>query len=902
MPENARWRDEIRPLLSGVSLPPERETEIIDEIAEHLESEYERALAFGASEPEARERALLFLEDGEFLSEYLKEIERPAYSEPVAPGSTRTKRILPELWQDIRYAGRMFRKNPGFTALAVLSLALGIGANSAMFSIISAVLIRPLPYPESERLVRAIESGYYPVGGLAALQQQSTTMDITSAFPGIDQNLVVEGEAWRITGSIVASNLFGVLRAEPQLGRTLRSGDERPGTDNVVVLSHALWRDRFAADPGVIGRLVMLGDMQRQIVGVMPAGFTFPDSATKFWIPMRVDTRDQVALWSRLFVPVVARLRDGITLEQAQTEIRSLSREMIKLYPYKMGREFNAQATVVPLQDFLVTGIRRRLIVLQGAIGLVLLIACANVANLLLVRASSRQKEMALRIAMGASRSRIVRQLLTESVLLALAGGICGIALARWSGTVLKLILPAGVADWSTVSIGWNVLVFAAVLSLLTGLGFGLAPAVTASGNDLAGLIKTGGQRASGTAKARIRSALIVAEISVAVVLAVGAGLLIRSLWSLSQVNPGFEAQHILTLRVSPNRSLCLQRDACVALYNDLLTRTQSVPGVYEVAAVNALPLSSRIPHLPVTLEDHPFNPAEQVAPLFWTGVVTPEYFRVMRVPILAGRGFSDSDSQNATPVVIVSASTAERYWPNQNVVGKHVRINFEQTYRTIIGVTADVRQFSLSGRTPDHIDGALYMPYAQSVQVDGQLPEAMTLIVRAGGGISEVTSRIRELVKDLNPNVPVSEVRTMASLVDDSTQQPRSMAWLFASFASVALLLAAIGAYGVVSWSTAQRTFEIGVRIALGAPRTNVVRLVLAQSLRLVTCGLIIGVAGSFALARVLKAFLYDTASSDAFTFAGVSGIMVFVALLAGYIPARRAASVDPVTALRVE
>jgi putative ABC transport system permease protein len=303
-----------------------------------------------------------------------------------------------------------------------------------------------------------------------------------------------------------------------------------------------------------------------------------------------------------------------------------------------------------------------------------------------------------------------------------------------------------------------------------------------------------------------------------------------------------------------------------------------------------------------VTLEDHPFNPAEQVAPLFWTGVVTPEYFRVMRVPILAGRGFSDSDSQNATPVVIVSASTAERYWPNQNVVGKHVRINFEQTYRTIIGVTADVRQFSLSGRTPDHIDGALYMPYAQSVQVDGQLPEAMTLIVRAGGGISEVTSRIRELVKDLNPNVPVSEVRTMASLVDDSTQQPRSMAWLFASFASVALLLAAIGAYGVVSWSTAQRTFEIGVRIALGAPRTNVVRLVLAQSLRLVTCGLIIGVAGSFALARVLKAFLYDTASSDAFTFAGVSGIMVFVALLAGYIPARRAASVDPVTALRVE
>lgn len=902
MPENVKWRDEIRPLLNGASLPPAREAEIIDELAEHLQNEYESALAFGASEPEARKRALACLDDRELLSEQLRGIERSTYSEPVVPGKTRTKRFLPDLWQDIRYAGRMFRKNPGFTALAVLSLALGIGANSAMFGIISAVLIRPLPYPESQRLVRALNSGFYPVGGIVALQQQSRTMDVASVLPGNDQNLTGQGEAWRITGSIVSSNLFGVLRVEAQLGRTFRSGDERPGVDNLVILSHALWRDKFAGDPGVIGRVVMLGDVARQIVGVMPPSFTFPDAATKFWIPMRVDARDRIALWSRLFVPVIARLRAGATLVQAQDEIRVLSREMIALYPYKMGRDFNAQATVVPLREFLVTDIRRRLLVLQGAIGLVLLIACANVANLLLARASSRQKEMALRVALGAARGRIVRQLLTESVLLALAGGICGIGLASWSGTVLKLILPAGKADWSTVSIGWQVLLFAAALSVLTGLAFGLAPALIASGNDLAGLIKTGGRRATGAAKARIRSALIMAEISLAVVLSVGAGLLIRSLWSLSQVNPGFQSRQILTLRVSPNRSLCRQRDACVALYNELLRRTQSIPGIYEVAAANSVPLSNRTPSLPVNVEDHPFDPAERGAPLFWTGAVTPEYFRLMGIPILAGRGFSESDSQNAAPVIVVSASTAQRYWPNQNAIGKHIRTASERTFRTVVGVAADVRQFDLTGRTPNHIQGALYMPYAQSVESEGQPPAAMTLLVRAGGNTSEVTNRIRELVSNLDPNVPVSEIRTMASLVDDSSQQPRSMAWLFASLAGVALFLAAIGAYGVVSWSTAQRTFEIGVRIALGSPKRSVFRLVLGQSLRLVACGLVAGLAASLALARMLTAFLYNTASSDAFTFAVVSGIMLFVALLAGYVPARRAASVDPLTALRVE
>lgn len=904
MPDPIQWHNAIRPLLDGASLNPAREAEVIEEIACHLQNEYEQALEYGATEREARELALACLKDTDLIPHQWKHAERRPYAEPIAPGEAASKRLLHDLWQDVRYAGRSFRKNPGFTVLAVLSLALGIGANSAMFSIVSAVLIRPLPFPEPHNLVRAIDSGFYPVGGIVALQQQSRTMDIAAALPGIDLNLTGQGEPWRVTGSTVSSNLFSVLRVQPQLGRVFRDGDENPGADHLVVLSHALWRDKFAADPAAIGRIVRFDDVSRRIVGVMPPGFAFPDAATQFWIPLRVDPRDPIAHWARLFLPVVARLRPGVALPRAQDEIRALSREMITLYPFKMGRDFNANATLVPLQQFLVTDIRRRLMVLQAAIGLVLLIACANVANLLLARASSRQKEMALRIALGASRGRIIRQLLTESVLLALAGGACGLALASWSGAVLQLILPAGKADLSTISVGWQVLLFAAVLSLLTGFAFGLAPALIASGNNLAGLIKTGSRRTAGTAKTRMRSVLIMAEISLAVMLSVGAGLLIRSLWSLSQTNPGFEPHHLLTLRVSPDRSLCRHREDCVAFYSELLRRTRSLPGVYDVAAANSVPLSGRIPILPVDIEDHPLDPAERVAPLFWSGAVTTDYFRLMHIPILAGRGFLESDSQTSNPVIVVSAATAQRYWPNQSAIGKHIRLNVisEKMFRTVVGVAADVRQFNLSGRTPNHIQGEMYMPYAQSVQGDGQPPFTMTLIVRAAGTSAEIAGRVREVVANLDPNVPVSELRTMASLVDDSAEQNRSLAWLFATFAGVALSLAAIGAYGVVSWSTAQRSFEMGVRIALGAPRRSVFQLILGQSLRLVACGLIAGFAASFALTRLLSAYLYNTASSDVFTFVGVSAIMLFVAFLAGYIPARRAANVDPLTALRVE
>jgi len=862
------------------------EHELTDELRFHLEKLIEEHAAKGMTPEEARYAALRDLGGVEQIKEECRDMRRVNYVE--------------SFFQDVRYGLRMLAKNPGFTTVAILTLAIGIAGNAAMFSIVNALLIRPLPYSEPDRLVRI--TGFYPKGALVALQQESRTMDAAGFTSESEFNLTGQGEALRLVGSAVSVNMFSVLGVGTELGRTFRAGEEQPGEDRIVVLSHALWTSKFGGDPGILGCVIMIDGVGRQVVGVLPPDFGFPSPRVQFWVPLRTDPGDSVDQWGRGFMPVIARLRPEASLEQARNEIRPLIAHIIPLFPYLMPRIWNADATVIPLQQDLVVDIRGRVIVLQCAIGLVLLIACANVANLLLSRAAVRQKEMAVRAALGASRARIVRQLLTESVVLALAGGALGLTVSWGALLVLKLALPMNTPGWPEVSIDWQVFTFVAGLAFLAGVVAGLAPAVTGSRLDLAGVIKTGGRRSTGTTGVRLRGLLIAGEVGLALVLAVSAGLLTRSLWLLMQVDPGFRPERILTIRVSPNPSLCQERSACVAFYDQLLRRARGITGISDVAAINAIPLGGQVPAVPAELEGHPLAPGVDLGPALWAGAVTPEYFQLMRIPVLRGQVFADAIAEKSEAVVVVSAATARRFWPGEDPIGKHIRVVWDTNWRTVVGVVGDVRQFDLANHSPGWISGAIYMPYPQSVGLDRKLPVAMTLLVRTPAQPREIAGRIRELVNNLNPNVPVSEIRAMDAVVTASASQPRSMMWLFLSFAAAALVLAPVGTYGVVSYTTAQRTFEIGVRLAVGASRGDIFGLVIRQSLELVIAGVGLGAVIALALSRMLSGYLYGITARDPITFLAVAGLLVCMALIAGYLPARRATKVDPMVALRHE
>lgn len=861
-----------------------------DEIREHLEEKTQELIEGGMSREEAALAAKRQFGNVTLIEERGRE--------------TWHWMSLEDFLADVRYGMRNLRKNPGFTLVAVLTLALGIGANSAIFSLVNSVILRSLPFFQPDRLVSLSEHNWYPQGGVVAMRTSLQTMDVAAYLDGEEFNLVQEGEADRLYGTAVSANFFSLLGVQPERGLGFQPGDDQPGNDSKVVLSHSLWVHRFHADPAVIGRSVMLEGVSRQIVGVIPADFRFGSSKTELWVPFQFDPRNIHTYWGGPWVPVIGRLKDGASVEQARAELELFQRRLMTMFPWKMPPTTWVKAGVIPLQQQIVGNVRPKLLILLGAIALVLLIACANVANLLLARAASREREMAVRATLGAGRWRICRQLLTESTLLGLAGAAAGLLLAYYGISWLKMMLsPDDVPRLATVSIDFRVLLFTTAAGVLTGLLFGLAPAVQLSSVDLTESLKTGSKNAVAVSH-RLRSGLAVSEIAFALVLVTAAGLMVKSLWRLIHTDPGFRSESILSARITPTEAFCDDFSRCHSFYDALLDRIRALPGVRDAALVNALPLNGRVGFIAAQLEDHPGPTGDQPEILLFDSIITPPYLSVMQIPLLQGRGFTDSDmAQNAEPVALVTASTARKYWPGEDVIGKHVRPAWQKPWRRIIGVVADVHEDSLSSTLPFWINGAIYEPYSAHAELISRRPPVqMTLVLRGTLDAQSLAGSLRQTVAELNPDVPVTEVQTLRQVVSKSVTAPRSIMSLFAIFAGLAVALGIVGVYGVISYSVSQRTSEIGVRMALGAQRGDIQRLILGQGARIALLGVVFGLAGAFALTRLMAKLLYGVTTTDPTTFAGVAILLCLIVLGACYVPARRAVRLDPLVALRYE
>jgi predicted permease len=801
--------------------------------------------------------------------------------------------------QDVRYALRIIRKNLAFSATAILSLALGIAGSTAIFTFVNSLLIRPLPYPDSARLVRI--TNFFPKAVLVHFRERSRTMDIASVSPGSELNVTGMGPAFRVVASATSANFFKLLGAPVERGRAFEPGEDQPGRDDVVVLSHELWTSQFGGDFSVIGRSISLNDRDRRIIGVMPAAFALPSARVQAWIPAALDPTKMEAYWGGEFTPLVGRIRQGATIEQAAGEIHTLAANVWTLFPFPMPRHWAADSIVIPLQTDLAGDSRTRLLLLFSAVVTVLVIGCVNVAALLLARTASRRREMALRAALGAGRFRILRQLLTESVVLAAAAGLTGLGLGATALSLFRSVVPPDMPGVAQVQMDWYVAGFAAALALATGLSFGLAPAINAIRMDLLDSMKSGSQRSATRGWVQLRGWLIAGEIALTVVLLIGASLLITSLHRLMNVDPGFSTQRAIAMKISPDPSFCARRDACVAFYDRVVQGARGVPGVLDVALANTVPLDGALPAIPVDLEGHPKS-ADFPAPMFWTGAISPGYLRLMAIPLLAGREFSASDGADSTPVVLITASTAKRFWPGESPIGKHVKTVTEDKWRTVVGVVADVRQHDLANRNPSFLSGAFYLPYAQSVTGDGRMPAAMNLVLKTTSGARAIEDELHQLAAANNPNIPVSKVFPLERFVNDSVANFRSTTLLFLSFAGVALLLATIGIYGMVSYAVSQRTYEIGLRMAIGASTSSVVSMILGQSLRVILSGVAGGLIVAFFVTRSLSSLLYGVAAADPLVFAGASLFLIFVAVVASSIPAWRVARIDPTRTLRAE
>jgi putative ABC transport system permease protein len=811
---------------------------------------------------------------------------------------------LEQMWQDVRYAARMLRKSPGFTAVAVLTLALGIGANTAIFSVVYAILLRPLPYADPGQLVVIFQSKpqeQVPFTGInyvnfAECRAQSRAFAEMAANQAHQLTLTGVGEPSVLTTTVVTPEIFSLLQAQPLLGRTFLPEDGKRGAALVVILSENLWRSQFGSDPSLVGRSISLDKRSFTVVGIMPASFhsLLLTAHEDIWIPLSQDPL--FGPWmSRLsghWLRVIGRLKPGVSLAQAQAEMNTMSAALANEDP---ADNAGWQIRVVPLQEDIVGKSRPALLVLLAAVGLVLLIACVNIANLLLSRASSRAREIALRIALGAGRKRIVRQLLTESTVLGLLGGIAGIVLAYWGVHALGSLLPADLPRVQTIRVDGWVLGFALLLSFVASFIFGLAPSVFAADSSLQrGLKESAGHSGESGGQRSARGFLAATEIALATVLLVAAGLLMRSFTMLTSVNPGFNAEHVVKADISLPQFQYSTPQQWAAFSNALLDRIQVEPGLRDAAMVVPLPLDEGNVNLAFQIVGNPpLPPGVSVTADFSS--VSPDYFHLMEIPLLRGRVFGAQDSAAAPRVTVISETMARQFFPNQDPLGKQLIFGFPpdgDAAREIVGVVGDVRDTSLS-EMPGPM---MYVPFAQAPFWGGQL------VVRSTLGSSSVAASIRKVTHDIDKDLPVTDIATLPETLDASVAQPRFRTLLVGLFGLIALLLAAVGIFGVISYSVSRRSHEIGIRVALGATPANVLQLILGESAKLVLLGLALGVPAALALTRFLASLLFEVHPADPLTFIGVAALLSAVALIACYVPAKRAMRVDPMVALRYE
>jgi predicted permease len=909
MPE---WKPEIVRRLAPLKLSPTREAEIADELAQHLEDRYQELVATGQSEDAAFRTAIDELKGDDFLARNLRPVERDLCREPVAAGKD-SDNFVAGILEDIRYAVRMLRKSPGFTAVAVLTLALGIGANTAIFTIVDAVLLRPLPFKDPSKLVMLNESlksmGYPEVSAappdIAVMERTQKSFTSLGAFRNKDFDFSGGGEPERVTAASVSASIFPMLGVQPLLGRTYTEQEDKPGT-HVAVLSYGLWQHRYAGRANIVGQIIDLDRIPYTVIGVMPKNFQFPLPGPKYnnepaelWVP-RAFTADELQGWGDGYNNgVLARLKPGVTFNQAQADAALVTAEIKRVYPPAMVKIFNGVTPAIgltPLHQAVAGPVETLLLVLMAAVGLVLLIACANVATLLLSRAASRSKEIAIRTALGASRKRLIRQMLTESFVLALAGGVLGILIAFWGTSGLLSLVPSSLALPRSASLGRWVLAFVATVSCLTPVVFGIAPAFQVSSVHLQGSLQEGGRSGTpGRARHRLQGFFVTAEFALAMILLIGAGLLIRSFSKLLVISPGFRPDHVLTMSVPLPFEGYSKATQVRQFYQQSIEHIASLPGVKSVAASNDLPLQGAESEV-LQVEGRPSS-----TPIMTVTWSLGDYFSTMGVPLIKGRFFTPEDRIGSQPVAVINEATAKLLWPGEDPLGKRLGHPFPNMMRTVVGIVGDVNDGPLGSKPGPHF----YLPYLQLPDdyiVYNNVILPINLVVRTSTAPTSLTSAVVAQIHSLDPQLAVANIRTMDQEMASSVAAPKFNTFVLGLFAFLALFLAAIGIYGVLAYAVAQQSHEIGIRMALGAQRRDVMRLVLDRGARLALTGTAIGLLASFGLTRLMSSLLYGISASDPLTFAAVAIVLVAVALLACYIPAHRAMRVDPLIALRYE